>query len=183
MKDEQYTSGVLGVPLKVLQKVLRTRVASRSQTGTSANAPSSSSSCEKETVFSCAIGVSSKTRFTSLRSQYQILDDFNPRLAVRGEWCCERRFEQVFTRLTFWGDLGCLLMPLSKSYLLGQVQEFVNLTPMHEGSSSLCRFCGRKYLREIVLLLWTSSFIVTSLPKLVNLWAFINSQVAVQIVD
>ena len=42
-----------------------------SQTGTSANAPLSSSSCEKETVFSYAIGVSSKTdekRFRSLRS-------------------------------------------------------------------------------------------------------------------
>ena len=46
-------------------------MASRSQTGTSANAPSSSSSYEKGTMFSCAIGVSSKTdekRFTSLRS-------------------------------------------------------------------------------------------------------------------
>ena len=39
---------------------------------------------------------------------------------------------------------------------------------MHGGSSSLCKFHGGKYLREIVLLLWTSSFIVISLPKLVN---------------
>ena len=37
------------------------RMASRSQTGTSANAPSSSSSSEEEAVFSCAIGFSSKT--------------------------------------------------------------------------------------------------------------------------
>ena len=36
-------------------------MASRSQTGTSTNAPSSSSSSEEEVVFSCAIGVSFKT--------------------------------------------------------------------------------------------------------------------------
>ena len=36
-------------------------MASKSQIGTSANAPSSSSSSEEEAVFSCAIGVSSKT--------------------------------------------------------------------------------------------------------------------------
>ena len=47
-------------------------MASGSQTGTSANAPSSSFG-EEETMFSCAIGVSSKTdekRLISLRSWY-----------------------------------------------------------------------------------------------------------------
>ena len=46
-------------------------------------------------MFSCAIGVASKTyekRLTSFRSWYQIPDELNPRLAVRGEWCCESRF-------------------------------------------------------------------------------------------
>ena len=31
-------------------------------------------------------------RLTTLRSWYQIPDDLNPRLAIRGEWCCNPRF-------------------------------------------------------------------------------------------
>ena len=91
--------------------------------------------------------------------------------------------EQVFMRPIFQGDLGCLSMPLSENYLLGQVQEFVSLTPMHGGLSSLCRFCGEKCLRGIVLLLWTSSSIATNIMKSVSPWVFINSQLGVQIVD
>jgi len=50
---------------------------------------------EEVTVYSCAIRVSSKTneeRLTSLRSWNQIPDDLDPRLVVRGEWCCDPRF-------------------------------------------------------------------------------------------
>ena len=48
-----------------------------------------------ETVYSCAVGILSKTderRLIALRSWYQIPDNHNPRLAVRGEWCCNPYF-------------------------------------------------------------------------------------------
>ena len=93
--DEQYMSDVLGIPLEVFQEQLRTRAASGSQLGTSTNIPSSFPLDKVGTVYSCAIGVHSKTdekRLTSLRSCYQIPDDLNLRLAVRGEWCCQPLF-------------------------------------------------------------------------------------------
>ena len=48
-----------------------------------------------ETVYSCAVGILSKTderRLIALRSWYQIPDNHNLRLAVRGEWCCNPYF-------------------------------------------------------------------------------------------
>ena len=78
--DEQYTSGVLEVPLEVLQEVFRTRVASGSQAGTSMNVPLSTTLDEVETMYSYAVGIHSKTdekRLISLRSWYQIPDDLN----------------------------------------------------------------------------------------------------------
>ena len=73
--DEQYTSGVPGVPLEVLQEVLRIRATSGSQAGTSTSVPSSTTLDEVEVVYSCAVGVHFKTdekRLTSFRSWYQI---------------------------------------------------------------------------------------------------------------
>ena len=90
---DEYMSGVLGVPLEVLQEGLRTRSESGSKAGTSA--PSSTVQDEKEVVYSCAIGVASKTddrKLVLLKKRYKISDDLNPRLAVRGEWCCQPRF-------------------------------------------------------------------------------------------
>ena len=49
-----------------------------------------------ETVYSCAVGILSKTderRLIALRSWYQIPDNHNPKLAVHGEWCCNPYFE------------------------------------------------------------------------------------------
>ena len=45
-------------------------------------------------MYNCAVGIPSKTdeRRLALRSWYQIPDNLNPRLAVRGEWCCNLRF-------------------------------------------------------------------------------------------
>ena len=57
--------------------------------------PSSTPLDKVEIVYNCVIGVPSKTderRLTSLRSWYQILDDLSPRLAIRGEWCCNPHF-------------------------------------------------------------------------------------------
>ena len=46
-------------------------------------------------MYSCATGVASKTdsrKLDLLKKWYQIPDDLNPRLAVRGEWCCQPHF-------------------------------------------------------------------------------------------
>ena len=87
---DEYTSGVPGVPLEVLQEGLKTRFKFGSQAGTSA--PSSTVQDEdEEVVYSCTIGIDSKTddrKIELLKTWYQIPDELNPRLAVRGEWCC-----------------------------------------------------------------------------------------------
>ena len=93
--DEGYTSGVPGVPLEVLQEQLRKKAASGSHAGTSTSAPPSSPLDEEETVYSCVVGVNSKTneqRLNNLRTWYQIPDELNPRLAICGEWCCNPYF-------------------------------------------------------------------------------------------
>ena len=90
---DKYTSGVPRVPLEVLQEGLRTRAESGSKAGISA--PLSTIQDEKEVVYSCAIRVASKTnnrKLVLLKKWYQITNDLNPRLAVRGEWCCQPRF-------------------------------------------------------------------------------------------
>ena len=46
-------------------------------------------------MYSYAVSIPSKIdkkRLTTLRSWYQISDDLNSRLAVRGEWCCQPCF-------------------------------------------------------------------------------------------
>ena len=89
---DEYVSGVSGVPLEIPQG-LKTRSESGSQVGTSA--PSSVVQDEVEVVYSCAIGIESKTddrRLDLLKKWYQIPDDLKPRLAVRGEWCCQPHF-------------------------------------------------------------------------------------------
>ena len=84
--SDEYTSGVLGVPLGVLQERLKTRFESGSQAGTSA--PSSIVQDEdEEVVYSCAIGIDSRTndrKIELLKTWYQIPDELNPRLAVCG---------------------------------------------------------------------------------------------------
>ena len=56
---DEYESGVPGLPLEVVQEGLRTRSESGSKAGTSAL--SSTDKDEVEVVYSCAIGVVSKT--------------------------------------------------------------------------------------------------------------------------
>ena len=91
---DEYISGVPGVPLEVLQEGLKTRFESGSQAETSA--PLSTVQDEdEEVVYSCTIGIDSKTddrKIDLLKTWYQIPDELNPRLAVRGEWCCQSRF-------------------------------------------------------------------------------------------
>ena len=66
--DEGYTSSIPGVPLEVLQEQLRKN--SGPQAGTSSSIPPSSPLDQVETVYSCAVSVSSKTseqRLNNLR--------------------------------------------------------------------------------------------------------------------
>ena len=91
--DEEYTIGVLGVPLEVLQEHLRTKAAFR--VGTSTSIPPSPPLDKVETLYNCIVGIPSKIdqrRLTALRSWYQIPDNLNPRLAIRGEWCYQPHF-------------------------------------------------------------------------------------------
>ena len=81
--DEEYTSSVLGIPLEVFHEHLRTMVASGA--GTSMSIPTSLPLDEVETVYSCAVGIPSKTnerRLAALKSWHQILEDLNHRLAT-----------------------------------------------------------------------------------------------------
>ena len=69
--DEGYTSGVPRLPLEVVQEQLRK--ASDSQAGVSSSVPPSSPLDEEEIVYSCAIGIHSKTneqRLNNLRTWY-----------------------------------------------------------------------------------------------------------------
>ena len=84
---DEYESGVLGLPLEVIQEGLRMRYESGSKAGMSAS--SSTDKDEVEVVYSCAIGVVSKMddrKLDLLKKWYQIPDELNPRLAVRGDW-------------------------------------------------------------------------------------------------
>ena len=110
--DEGYTSNVPEFPLEVIQEQLRK--ASGSQAGTSSNVPPSSPLDKtKITVYSCAIDIPSKTdeqRLNNIRKWYQILNELNPRLPIRGEWCCDPHlgigvYEDYF--------LGGLRLPLN----------------------------------------------------------------------
>ena len=69
------------------------RTESGSRAGTSA--PSSTAQDDEEIVYSCALDIPSRTddkRLESLKAWYQIPENLNPRLPVRGEWCCQPHF-------------------------------------------------------------------------------------------
>ena len=90
---ENYYSGAPGFPIEIIQEQLRR--ASGSQAGSPSSVPSSNPTDEEETVFSYAVGVHSNTdeqRLNNIKSWYQIPDEFNLRLPVREEWCCNPRF-------------------------------------------------------------------------------------------
>ena len=106
--DKHYLYVVHGVPLEVFQEKLRQRMALSSSIGLSFRVPVSiPSSGEKEDIlYCCAAGVPSKIdekKLGSIKSWYQILDDLNPRLVVRGEWCFS----------------PCLRVGIYEAYLLG----------------------------------------------------------------
>ena len=109
--DEGYTSGVPGLSIEVIQEQLRK--ASGSQVDSPSNVLSSDPIDEVETAYSYAIGIHSKTseqRLNNLKIWYQISDEFNPRLPIRGEWCCTFRFGIGIYEAYF---LGGLRLPLN----------------------------------------------------------------------
>ena len=93
--EEESMSGVPRVTLEVRQEQLWMRAGSGSRAGTLMNVPSSSPLEKVKTVYNCVVGIPSKTseqRLNLLRTWYQIPDELNPRLAIRGEWCYNPHF-------------------------------------------------------------------------------------------
>ena len=71
-------------------------------------------------MYSCAIGVASKMddrKLVLLKKWYQIPDDLNPRLAVRGEWCCQPRFGIGIYEAYLLDGLRLLLNAFSREIL------------------------------------------------------------------
>ena len=92
--DEEYISGIPGFPLEAIQQELRKALGSQAESSSNV-LPSNPLDGEEVTVYSCAIEIPSKTdeqRLNNLRAWYQIPNKLNPRLPVRGEWCCDPHF-------------------------------------------------------------------------------------------
>ena len=150
------------------------------------SAPSSTDKDEIEVVYSCAIGVVSKTddrKLDLLKKWHQIPNELNPRLAVRGEWCCQPHF-----------GIG-----IYEAYLLGGLRLPLNtfarelLTRLDLG---VCQFNPNAWrLIVSMLVLWREvfegncpftmdEFLYCYKPsKLTNPLAFINSQLEGKIID
>ena len=117
--DEGYISGVPGLPLEVIKEQLRK--ASGSHTGSPSSVPPSSPLDEEETIYSCAVGIPSKTseqRLNNLKTWYQIPNELNPRLPVRGEWCCHPRFGIGVYEAYFLGGLRLPLNAFARELLV-----------------------------------------------------------------
>ena len=104
--------------MEVVQEGLRTRSESGSKTGTTA--PSSTDKDVVEVVYSCVIGILSKTddrKIELLKEWYQIPDELNSRLVVRGEWCCQPRFRIGIYEPYLLGGLRLPLNSFAKELL------------------------------------------------------------------
>lgn len=182
--DEEYVSGVPGLPLEVVHKQLRKTL--ESQVGTSSSIPLSSPLDETEiTVYSCAVDIPSKMdeeRLNNLREWYQIPDKFNPRLPVRGEWCCNPHFGIGVYEAYLLGGLRFPLNAFTRELLvslgLGMCQFNQNAWRLIISMQILWReVFGRD--RPITV----DEFSTTLNPqRFINLLAFINLQPEVKIV-
>ena len=84
------------------------------------SAPSSIVQDEVEVVYSCAIGVASKTddrTLDLLKTWYQILDNLKPRLAIRGEWCYQPHFGIGIYEAYLLGGLRLPLNAFAREFL------------------------------------------------------------------
>ena len=117
--DEDYSFRAPGFPIEVIQEQLMR--ASGSQAGSPSSVPPSNPMDEEETVLSCAVGVHSKTdeqRLNNLKSWYQIPNEFNPRLPIREEWCCNPRFGIGVYEAYFLGGLRFPLNAFARELLV-----------------------------------------------------------------
>ena len=182
---DEYTSGVPGVPLEVLQEELKTRFESGSQAGTSV--PSSTIQDEdEEVVYSCAIGIDSKIddrKIELLKTWYQIPDELNSRLAVRGEWCCQPRFGIGIYEAYLLGGLRLPLNSFARELLTRLGLGVCQFNPNAWRLVVSMQVLWREVFEGTVLLLWTSSSIVTSPPRLISPLAFTNLLSGGKIID
>ena len=73
-----------------------------------------------EVVYSYAICVASKTddrKIELLKTWYQIPDELNPKLAVRGKWCCQLRFGIGIYEAYLLGGLRLPLNSFAREFL------------------------------------------------------------------
>ena len=93
-----------------------------SEANTPSKVPPSSPLDEAEiTVYSCAVDIPSKTdeqRLNNLRMWYQISNELNPRLPVRGEWCCNPHFRIGVYDAYFLGGLRLPLNAFARELLV-----------------------------------------------------------------
>ena len=93
-----------------------------SEANTPSKVPPSSPLDEAEiTVYSCAVDIPSKTdeqRLNNLRMWYQISDELNLRLPVRGEWCCNPHFRIGVYDAYFLGGLRLPLNAFARELLV-----------------------------------------------------------------
>ena len=83
--------------------------------------PPSSPLDKVETVYSCAVGIYSKTneqKLNNFRTWYQIPDELNPRLAVCGEWCCNPHFGIGVYKAYFLGGFRLPLNSFARELLV-----------------------------------------------------------------
>ena len=90
--DEDYSSGVPGIPLEEFQEMQR-RMASGAGTSSSKepSGPSQDEEEEENVIYSYAPEVASTLNALKLKTlvdRYQIPREFKPRLPTEGEWCC-----------------------------------------------------------------------------------------------
>ena len=137
-------------------------------------------------MYSCAVDIPSKTveqRLKNLREWYQIPDVFNPRLPVRGEWCCNPHFGIGVYEAYLLGGLRFPLNAFIRELLVRLGLGVCQFNPNAWRLIISMQILWREVFGGTDLLPWTSSFTIISPQKFINPLAFINSQPEVEIVD
>ena len=137
-------------------------------------------------MYSCAVDIPSKMdgqRLKNLRGWYQIPDEFNPRLPVRGEWCCNPHFGIGVYEAYLLGGLRFPLNAFTRELLVRLGLGVCQFNPNAWRLIISMQILWREVFGGTVLLPWTSSFTIISPQKFINPLAFINSQPEVEIVD
>ena len=137
-------------------------------------------------MYSCAIGVASKMddrKLVLLKKWYQIPNDLNLRLAVRGEWCCQPRFGIGIYEAYLLGGLRLSLNAFSRELLTRLGLGVCQLNPNAWRLIVSMQVLWREVFWGIVLSLWTNSSIAINPLKLTNPLTFINSRPEGKIID